>query len=78
MVAARDIAEIAALELLRRDRSASSLPQTSFGVVGPDVLTGPSVAAIWSEALGRKVAYARDDTRAFERAVSARAPDWMA
>ncbi len=78
MVAASDIAEIAALELLRRDRSASPLPQTSFDVVGPDVLTGSSVAAIWSEALGREVAYAGDDTRAFEHAVGAHAPGWMA
>lgn len=78
MVAASDIAEIAALELLRRDRSASPLPQTSFDVVGPDVLTGASVAAIWSEALGREVAYAGDDTRPFERAVGAHAPGWMA
>jgi uncharacterized protein YbjT (DUF2867 family) len=78
MVSARDIAEIAALELLRRDRSASPLPQLSFDVVGPDILTGPSVAAIWSGALGRVVVYAGDDTRAFERAVGAHAPGWMA
>jgi uncharacterized protein YbjT (DUF2867 family) len=75
MVDGRDIAEIAALELLRRDRSASPLPQLSVDIVGPDVLTGISVAAIWSEALGRNVVYARDDTVAFERAVRARAPD---
>ena len=78
MVAARDIAEIAAMELLRRDRSASPLPQQTIDVVGPDVLTGASAAAIWSEALGRKVVYAGDDTNAFERAVRAHAPDWMA
>jgi len=78
MVAARDIAEIAALELIRRDRSAAPLPQESIDVVGPDVLTGASVAAIWSEAMGRKVVYAGDDTDAFERAVRSRAPGWMA
>ena len=54
------------------------MPQTSIDVVGPDVLTGTSVAAIWSEALGREVVYAGDDTRAFERAVGAHAPGWMA
>jgi uncharacterized protein YbjT (DUF2867 family) len=78
MVAARDIAEIAVLELLRRDRSANPVPQLSIDIVGPDVLTGTSVAAIWSEALGRKIVYAGDDTSAFERAVRAHAPDWMA
>ncbi len=78
MVSARDIAEIAALELLRRDRSAIPLPLKSIDIVGPDILTGASVAAIWSEALGRQVAYAGDDTSAFERAVRAHAPDWMA
>ena len=78
MVAASDVAEIAVLELLRRDRSASPLPQLSIDVVGPDVLTGASVASIWSEALGRAVVYAGDDTRAFERAVGAHAPGWMA
>ncbi len=79
MVSARDIAEIAALVLLRRDRSASPLPQQTIDIVGPDALTGTSVAAIWSEALGRPVVYAGDDTNAFERAVRARgAPDWMA
>jgi uncharacterized protein YbjT (DUF2867 family) len=78
MVDGRDIAEIAALELLRRDQSASPLPQHSIDIVGPDILTGTSVAAIWSEALGRTVVYAGDDTGAFERAVNAHAPDWMA
>jgi uncharacterized protein YbjT (DUF2867 family) len=78
MVDGRDIAEIAALELLRRDQSASPLPQQSIDIVGPDILTGTSVAAIWSEALGRTVVYAGDDTGAFERAVREHAPDWMA
>ena len=78
MVSAADIAEIAALELLRRERSAGPLPQLSIDVVGPDVLTGTSIAAIWSEALGRNVVYGGNDTGAFERAVRARAPDWLA
>jgi uncharacterized protein YbjT (DUF2867 family) len=78
MVAASDIADVAAREIMRRDRSADPLPQAQIDVVGPDVLTGASVAAIWSEALGREVAYGGDDTWAFERAVAARAPSWMA
>ena len=78
MVAARDIAEIAARELMRRDRSAGPAPQESIDIVGPDVLTGVSVAAIWSEALCRAVVYAGDDTGAFERAVRGHAPGWMA
>jgi uncharacterized protein YbjT (DUF2867 family) len=78
MVDTRDLAEIAAHELLRRDRSKTPLPPTTLDVVGPDALTGTSVAAIWSEVLGKPVAYGGDDTAAFERTVAARAPDWMA
>jgi uncharacterized protein YbjT (DUF2867 family) len=78
MVDSRDIAEIAALELLRRDQSDRALPRTTINVVGPEPLTGKAVAGIWADALGRPVAYAGDDTAAFERAVRARAPAWMA
>jgi uncharacterized protein YbjT (DUF2867 family) len=78
MVDTRDLAEIAAHELLRRDRSKTPLPPTTLDVVGPDALTGTSVAAIWSQVLGKPVAYGGDDTAAFERTVAAHAPDWMA
>jgi uncharacterized protein YbjT (DUF2867 family) len=56
-----DIAEVATNELLRRDRANKRLANTRYNLVGPDRLTGASAAAIWSEALGRKVSYVGDD-----------------
>jgi len=52
MVDTRDIGEIAALELLRRENSPTPLPLTTIDVVGPDTLTGTDIAAIWSDVLG--------------------------
>ncbi|MGY3039188.1 uncharacterized protein YbjT (DUF2867 family) [Rhodanobacter sp. TND4EL1] len=78
MVDTRDLAEIAALELLRREQSDALLPSTTLNVVGPDTLTGDDVAAIWSEALGRTIAYGGDDTAAFEQNLRQFMPAWMA
>ena len=78
MIDARDIAEIAAVELVRRDRAAGQLPSETINLVGPDTLTGPDVAAIWSETLGRPIIYGGDDPSGFEQSVSAFMPKWMA
>ncbi|WP_181707914.1 NmrA/HSCARG family protein [Chthonobacter rhizosphaerae] len=78
MIDTRDIAEIAALELIRRERSAAALPLDRINLVGPDVLTGPSVAGIWSEVLGRLVAYPGEDPAAFEQTLRGFMPPWMA
>ena len=78
MVDARDIGEVAAIELLRREQAPAPLPPNRIDVVGPDLLTGPGIAAIWSEVLGRSITYAGDDTAAFERTVRGSAPPWMA
>jgi len=78
MVDARDIAEVAALELLRRDAAPAPLPIEQIELVGPDLLTGADIAAIWTETLGRPIAYGGDDSAAFEQAVKARAPAWAA
>lgn len=67
MVDARDIGEAAAKELLRRERSATPLPREAYALVGPDALTGPALAAIWTDVLGRPVAYGGDDLNAFEQ-----------
>src|SRR3954452_20184576 len=68
MIDARDIDEIAAIELIRREKSAAPLPLHRINLVGPDVLTGTDVAGIWSEVLGRPIAYPGDDTAGFETA----------
>lgn len=78
MVDARDIAEVAALELIRRDRAAGKLPIETINLVGPDTLTGPGVASIWSDVLGRPVVYGGDDPAAFEQNMATFMPKWMA
>ena len=78
MIDARDIGEIAAVELLRRDRAGEPQPLERINLVGPDTLTGDAVAAIWSEVLGRPVAYGGDDTAGFEKNLLNFMPPWMA
>ncbi|MEB6225217.1 NmrA family NAD(P)-binding protein [Pantoea anthophila] len=78
MVDARDIAEIAAIELIRRDRAAGKLPVETINIVGPDILTGADVAAIWTEVLGRPIAYGGDDPGGFEASMANFMPVWMA
>lgn len=78
MIDARDIGEIAAIELLRRERAAGSLPLERIDLVGPDTLTGAAVAAIWSDVLQRPIAYGGDDVAAFEQNLRNVMPSWMA
>lgn len=78
MVDTRDIAEVAAIELLRREQAAAPLPIEHINLVGPDTLTGTDVAAIWSEVLGRPIAYPGDDTAGFEKNLRQFMPGWMA
>jgi uncharacterized protein YbjT (DUF2867 family) len=78
MIDARDLGEIAAIELVRREQSAAPLPLERINVVGPDTLTGTDVAGIWSDALGRTIHFAGNDTAAFEQNLRNYAPAWMA
>lgn len=78
MIDARDIGEIAAIELVRRETSATSLPPATINLVGPDTLTGAKAAAIWSEVLGRTITYPGDDTAGFEQNLRQFMPGWMA
>ena len=78
MIDARDIGEIAAIELIRREQSATPLLLDRINLVGPDLLTGADVAGIWSELLGRPVAYPGDDTASFEKNLRQFMPSWMA
>jgi uncharacterized protein YbjT (DUF2867 family) len=78
MVDARDIAEVAAIELIRREQAPGKLPIETINLVGPDTLTGSDVAAIWSDVLGRPVAYGGDDPTGFEQNLATFLPKWMA
>lgn len=78
MVDTRDIAEVAASELLRRDRAAEKLPSETINLVGPETLTGLEVAAIWSDVLDRPVVYGGDDPSGFEQNLASIMPKWMA
>ncbi len=78
MVDARDIAEVAAIELIRRDQAAELLPVETINLVGPDTLTGTKVAAIWSEVLRREIVYGGDDPSGFEQNMASFMPKWTA
>jgi len=78
MIDARDIGEIAAIELIRREQATGPLPLDRINLVGPNTLTGADVAAIWSEVLGRTIAYGGDDTAGFEQNLKKFMPSWMA
>lgn len=78
MIDARDVGEIAAIELIRREQSTTPLPLTRINVVGPDTLTGADAAAIWTNVLGRPITYPGDDTAGFEQNLRAFMPSWMA
>lgn len=78
MVDVRDIAEVAALELLRRDRLPAELPIETINLVGPDTLTGQDVSAIWTDVLHRPVIYGGDDPSGFEQNMANVMPKWMA
>lgn len=78
MIDARDIADIAVAELLRRDRAPAPLDRVTLELVGPHALTGASAAKIWSAALGREVAYAGDDVAAFEAQLAQYGQAWLA
>lgn len=78
MIDARDIAEVAASELVRRDRASEKLPSETINLVGPDTLTGTDLAAIWTDILCRPVVYGGDDPSGFEQNLVNIMPKWMA
>lgn len=69
----RDIAEAAAIAFTTPGHAGQT-----YDLVGPEVLTGPQVAAAWSAALGKPIVYGGNDLDAFEQAAGGMLPDWMA
>ncbi|MFJ3522661.1 SDR family oxidoreductase [Pseudomonas sp. NPDC090203] len=78
MIDTRDVGEVAAIELLRREQSSVPLPMERINLVGPDTLTGTDIAALWTQALGRPITYPGEDTAAFEQNLRQFMPNWMA
>ncbi|MGH6617849.1 NmrA family NAD(P)-binding protein [Sphingomonas sp.] len=78
MVDVQDIGEAAAKELLRREQASAPLPREIYELVGPDALTGDTLATLWSEILGRPIAYAGDDLDGLEQRLKSFGPAWLA
>jgi uncharacterized protein YbjT (DUF2867 family) len=69
----RDIAEATAIALTEDGHQGKT-----YNLNGPDVLSGPAIASIWSAALGRSIRYAGHDMDAFEKQMRERGPSWSA
>lgn len=78
MIDARDIADVAVAELLRRDQAPIALAPLTLELIGPQALTGESVAKTWSAALGREIAYGGDELATFEAQLASYGPSWLA
>jgi uncharacterized protein YbjT (DUF2867 family) len=50
----------------------------TYNLNGPDVLSGPKMASIWSGLLGKEIRYSGDDMDVFEEQMRRRAPSWSA
>jgi uncharacterized protein YbjT (DUF2867 family) len=69
----RDIAEAAAITLTSDGHHGQT-----YNLNGPDVLSGPKIASIWSGLLGKVIQYAGDNMDAFEQQMRQMAPSWSA
>jgi len=69
----RDIAEATAIALTSDDHYGKT-----YNLNGPEVLSGPKVASIWSGLLGKEIRYPADDMDAFEAQMREHAPSWSA
>jgi uncharacterized protein YbjT (DUF2867 family) len=73
----RDIADVAARELLRRVAAPDAPPMT-IDVVAPQILSGDRLAAIWSAMLGHAIRYGGDDLDRMEKTFAQWLPNWFA
>lgn len=69
----RDIAEAAAIALTIPGHEGKI-----YNLNGPDIISGPGAAAIWSDVLSKKISYAGHDMDAFEKQMREKAPAWSA
>src|ERR1700683_3721116 len=69
----RDIAEATAIVLTSDEHNGKT-----YNLNGPEALSGPKAASIWSKLLGKEIRYAGHDMDAFEEQMRNSAPSWSA
>jgi uncharacterized protein YbjT (DUF2867 family) len=69
----RDIAEAAAIALTSDGHFGKT-----YNLNGPEALSGPKAASIWSGLLGREIRYSGHDMDAFEEQMRKQRPAWAA
>ena len=69
----RDIAEAAAIALTTEGHLGKT-----YNLTGPEVLSGPMAAAIWSKLLDKEIKYPGEDMDGFEAQMRQKAPSWSA
>jgi uncharacterized protein YbjT (DUF2867 family) len=69
----RDIAEATAIALTSDDHLGKT-----YNLNGPELLSGPKVASIWSGLLGKEIRYPGDNMDAVEAQMREHAPSWSA
>jgi uncharacterized protein YbjT (DUF2867 family) len=69
----RDIAEATATVLTTEGHLGKT-----YNLNGPDLLSGPKAASIWSGLLGKDIQYAGEDMDGFEAQMRQQVPNWMA
>lgn len=69
----RDIAEAAAIALTTEGHGGKT-----YNVVGPEPLSGPKAASVWSAVLGKEVRYGGEALDSWEETMRKDAPAWMA
>lgn len=68
----QDIAEMGVVAL-----TSSACDNETVDLVGPEEVTGPGTAEVWSKALGKTIKYGGDDLEAWEQANLAYMPAWQ-
>jgi uncharacterized protein YbjT (DUF2867 family) len=69
----RDIAEATAIVLTSDEHNGKT-----YNLNGPEPLSGPRAASIWTKLLGREIRYPGEDMDAFEEQMRNSAPSWSA
>src|ERR1700688_900241 len=69
----RDIAEATAIVLTSDEHDGKT-----YNLNGPEALSGPKAASIWSKLLGKEIRYAGHDMDDFEEQMRNSAPSWSA